>query len=73
MISKRCYRLVNDLRIPYLTCLDLHVTKESTQIKFKAGKVCVGGWHFLNYTGGDDDEEDTLIDRFIGNCEIKTL
>ncbi|KAF1750243.1 hypothetical protein GCK72_016790 [Caenorhabditis remanei] len=71
MISKKSYRLVNSLRIPYLNCLDLHVTKESTQIKFKAGKVCIGGWHFLNYTGGDDDEEDTLIDRFIGNCEMK--
>ncbi|EFP06867.1 hypothetical protein CRE_11259 [Caenorhabditis remanei] len=74
MISKRCYRLVNNLRIPYLQCLDLHVTKESTQIKFKAGKVvCNGGWHFLKYTAGDDGEEDTLIDRFIGNCEIKTF
>ncbi|KAF1750244.1 hypothetical protein GCK72_016791 [Caenorhabditis remanei] len=73
MISKKSYRLVNNLRIPYLQCLDLHVTKESTQIKFKTGKGYVGGWHFLDYTAGDDDEEDTLINRLIGNCEMKTF
>lgn len=72
MISKRCYKLVNDLRIKFLTSLDLHVTKESTCIKFKSRYNILGGWHFLSHKG-NEDEEKKQVNRSIGGCEMKTF
>ncbi|EFP06853.1 hypothetical protein CRE_11258 [Caenorhabditis remanei] len=72
MISKKCYRIVKGLRIPYLTLLEMRVNRESTCVKLKSGKDILGGWHFLNYKE-DEDEEMKPIDRIILGCPMKTI